>query len=155
MFQHILTSTDGSDAALKGVTVAIEMAAALKARLTILHASAPYHPDFIHASGMVGLRQMEEVNDAADSHGKILLDQMLDLAAAQGVIATLVFVKNAHAATAILDEATALGCDIIVIGSHGRRGLSKLFLGSQAAEVLAGTQLPVMIVNGAVPTLAS
>ncbi|WP_283177604.1 universal stress protein [Gemmobacter sp. 24YEA27] len=50
-------------------------------------------------------------------------------------------------AVAIYEKAEDLGCDLIVIGSRGRRGLTKLLLGSQAAEVLAGTKLPVLIVQ--------
>lgn len=146
MFRHILTATDGSDWALKGVKVAIDMAAAMKARLTILSVTEPY-PDYVHAEGFIAVPDVERIRQSAALKAAEILDSVSALARAQNVDPSAVYVDDAHAATAITEKAQELGCDLIVIGSRGRRGLTKLILGSQAAEVLAGTQLPVLIVK--------
>lgn len=146
MFHHILTATDGSDWALKGVKVAIDMAAAMKSRLTILSVTEPY-PDFVHAEGFIAVPDVERIREAAALRAAEILDSVSALAREQGVDPGAVYVDDSHAATAITEKAQELGCDLIVIGSRGRRGLTKLILGSQAAEVLAGTQLPVLIVK--------
>jgi nucleotide-binding universal stress UspA family protein len=56
-------------------------------------------------------------------------------------------IPNAHPASAIIETAKSRGCDLIVMGSHGRRGLGKLFLGSQTSEVLADASVPVLVVH--------
>jgi nucleotide-binding universal stress UspA family protein len=64
-----------------------------------------------------------------------------------GISGELLHVPNSHAATAIIDTAKSRGCDLIVMASHGRRGLRKLFLGSQTSEVLADGSVPVLVVR--------
>lgn len=153
MFRHILTATDGSDWAGKGVTKAIELAAALKARLTVVMASESY-PDYLYSADLSPYagtiftpEQLESNRGAMQTHADEVLAGVADQARGFGVHPRLVYVPNTHPAIAITETAATEDCDLIVIGSRGRRGLTKLVLGSQAAEVLAGTQLPVMIVK--------
>jgi nucleotide-binding universal stress UspA family protein len=63
-----------------------------------------------------------------------------------GKPAELLHVPNAHPATAIIETAKSRGCDLIVMATHGRRGLRKLFLGSQTSEVLVNGSVPVLVV---------
>ena len=65
-----------------------------------------------------------------------------------GISAELLHVPNAHPATAIIETAKSKGCDLIVMASHGRRGLRKLLLGSQTSEVLVDGSVPVLVVSG-------
>lgn len=146
MFKHILTATDGSDWALKGVKVAIDMAATLGARLTIVHASETY-PDYMYADGLVSTSQVETTQRALESRAEDIFDELSVLTKARNLVPNFVYVPSSAAAPAIDNKAHELGADLIVIGSRGRRGLTKLILGSQAAEVLAGTKLPVLIVK--------
>jgi len=64
-----------------------------------------------------------------------------------GISAELLHVPNAHPATAIIETAKSRGCDLIVMGSHGHRGLRKLLLGSQTSEVLVDGSVPVLVVH--------
>ena len=146
MFTHILTATDGSDWALKGVKVAIDMAAIHKARLTVITVTEPY-PEYAYAEGLIPLPDINSIQESRRLRAKEVLDSIDHLARAQGVEAKLLHIPESHAATEIVTQASQYGCDLIVIGSRGRRGLTKLILGSQAAEVLAGTNLPVLIVK--------
>lgn len=146
MYRHILTATDGSDWAGKGLDAAIDLAALMKAELTILTASDPY-PDYLVADGYMVAGDVDRIRGAAESNAQEILRAAVAKAKSKGVEAKSLYINAGPAALAITEEAEALGCDLIVIGSRGRRGLTKLFLGSQAAEVLAGTQLPVLIVK--------
>ena len=146
MFTHIMTATDGSDYARKGLDVAIGMAKTHNAKLTILHATE-LHPDYAYAGAYTAMAQAEQALRVMQETGKEILKGAKQLANDAGVEAETLFAENEHPATAIDDYAQRLGCDLIVIGSRGRRGLTKLFLGSQAAEVLAGTTIPVLIVK--------
>lgn len=64
-----------------------------------------------------------------------------------GIAASTVHVANEHPATAILERASTLKCDLIVMASHGRRGVKRLLLGSQTAEVLANSHVAVLVVK--------
>jgi nucleotide-binding universal stress UspA family protein len=149
MYANILLSTDGSDVAKKGVKHGIALAKALNAKVTIITVTEPLEVDYGsgHASGYIPSREEFDRYDAAC---KKLAGEALDEARAMaervGISAELLHVPNAYPATTIIETAKSRGCDLIVMGSHGRRGLRKLFLGSQTSEVLADGSVPVLVV---------
>lgn len=146
MFTHILTATDGSDWAFKGVKVAIEMARTLGARLTVVTAS-DLTPGPYYAEGILATTEYENFSENMRIRAEEVLQDVAKACKAEGVTPNLVYAPATHPATAILEKSVELGCDLIIIGSRGRRGLTKLILGSQAAEVLAGTTVPLMIIK--------
>ena len=149
MYANILLSTDGSDVARKGVKHGIALAKALNAKVIIMTVteSLPVDPGSGHASGSI---PSKEEFDSFDAAAKETADKVLDEAQAMaeqiGISAELLHIPNAHPATAIIDTAKSRGCDLIVMASHGRRGLRKLFLGSQTSEVLVDGSVPVLVV---------
>ncbi|MCP3383478.1 MULTISPECIES: universal stress protein [unclassified Bradyrhizobium] len=149
MYANILLSTDGSDVARKGVEHGIALAKALKAKATIVTVTEPLPIDFGggHDSGWVPSQREVDSFDAAcrERAGKVL-DEARAMAERSGLSVELVHVPNAHPATAIVETAKSGGCDLIVMASHGRRGLRKLFLGSQTSEVLVNGSVPVLVV---------
>jgi nucleotide-binding universal stress UspA family protein len=164
MYAHILLSTDGSDVARKGLEHGFALAKALNAKVTVVTVTEslpiavteplsitktePLSIDF--GSGHAGGWSAGEVDrfDAAckERAGKVL-EQAQAMAEHIGISAELLHIPNAHPATAIIETANSRGCDLIVMGSHGRRGLRKLFLGSQTSEVLADASVPVLVVH--------
>jgi nucleotide-binding universal stress UspA family protein len=150
MYANILLSTDGSDVARKGVEQGIALAKALNAKVTVITVTEPlpvYYGNG-HASGWIPSREEYERFDAAcKERADKVLDEARAMAERIGISAELVHVPNAHPATTIIETAKSGGCDLIVMGSHGRRGLSKLFLGSQTSEVLADGSVPVLVVH--------
>lgn len=150
MYTRILLSTDGSDVAGNGVNHGIALAKALKAKVTVIAVTESLPIDYGggHASGWIPSQQEIDSFDAAckERAGKVL-DEARAMAEQAGVSAELLHVPNAHPATAIIETAKSAGCDLIVMGSHGRRGLRKLFLGSQTSEVLADGSVPVLVVR--------
>ena len=149
IYANILLSTDGSDVARKGVKQGIALAKALNAKVTVITVTEPMYIDYGggHAGGYIP--SQEEVDNyevASKAHAGKVLDEARAMAEQIGISAELLHVPNAHPATAIIETAKARGCDLIVMGSHGRRGLRKLFLGSQTSEVLADGSVPVLVV---------
>lgn len=150
MYANILLSTDGSDVARKGLEHGIALAKALNAKATVITVTEPLPIDYGggHDSGWIPSKQEVDAFDAASREraGKVL-DQAKGMAQQVGISAELLHVPNAHPATAIIETAKSRGCDLIVMASHGRRGLRKLFLGSQTSEVLVDGSVPVLVVH--------
>ena len=151
MYTNILLSTDGSDVARNGVKHGIALAKALNAKVTVITVTEPLPVDYGsgHASGWMPSREEVESFDAASKEraGKVL-DEARAMADQIGISAELLHVPNSHPATAIIEAAKSIGCDLIVMASHGRRGLRKLLLGSQTSEVLVEGSVPVLVVSG-------
>lgn len=149
MYANILLSTDGSDVARKGLEHGIALAKALQARLTIITVTEALPVDYGsgHASGWIPTQdEIDSHHAACKARGSKVLDDARAMSEQIGAAAELLHVPNAHPATAIIETAKSRGCDLIVMASHGRRGLRKLFLGSQTSEVLVDGSVPVLVV---------
>ena len=151
MCANILLSTDGSEVATHGVKHGIGLAKALNAKVTIITVTEPL-PLLDYGSGHVpGLIPSQQMFDHFAANCKASANKVLDEAQAMadqiGISVELLHVPDAHPATTIIETPRSRGCDLIVMGSHGRRGLSKLFLGSQTSEVLADASVPVLVVH--------
>lgn len=147
MYANILLSTDGSDVARKGVEHGLALAKALNARATVITVTE----SLLVGSGHGGWLPAQEMLDSFDAASKEragkVLDEARTMAERIGISVRLLHVPNAHPARAIIETAKSGGCDLIVMASHGRRGLSKLWLGSQTSEVLADGSVPVLVVH--------
>ena len=141
MYANILLSTDGSDLARKGVKHGIALAKALNAKVTVIT---------VTESPMLYLPRKEELvswEAARKEFADKVLDEARAMAEQTGISAELLHVPDEHPATAIIETAKSRGCDLIVMASHGHRGLRKLVLGSQTSEVLADGSVPVLVVR--------
>jgi nucleotide-binding universal stress UspA family protein len=150
MYANLLLSTDGSDVARKGLEHGFALAKALNAKGTVITVTGPLPIDFGGGNDSGWIPAPEEVHrfDAArKERASKVLDEVRATAEGIGISAELLHIPNAHPATAIIETAKSKGCDLIVMGSHGRRGLRKLFLGSQTSEVLADASVPVLVVH--------
>ena len=151
MYANILLSTDGSDVARKGVEHGIGLAKAMNAKVTVITVTVPFPVDYGsgHATpGWIPKQQdVDSFNAAWKERAGKVLDEARTMAEQIGMSVELLHVPNAHPATTIIETAKSRGCDLIVMGSHGRRGLRKLFLGSQTSEVLADGSVPVLVVH--------
>jgi len=150
MYTHILIATDGSELAQKGVDHGLSLAKNLGAKVTILTATEPFP---YSASAGVAAGWVPGPDDVSlyeqgqkETADKLLADAKA-AATAKGVTAETVQVPDTYPAEAIIETAKAKGCDLIVMASHGRRGLGRLILGSQTAEVLHASTVPVLVVR--------
>ena len=151
MYANILLSTDGSDVARKGVKQGIALGKALNTKVIVITVTEPfpfYYGSRHHASGWIPSQEEFDRYDAAcKEDASKVLDEARAMAGQIGISAELLHVSNARPATAIIETAKSRGCDLIVMASHGRRGLKKLLLGSQTSEVLADGSVPVLVVR--------
>ena len=148
MYQRILIATDGSDLADKAVAHGIALAKELKAPICVVTVTEAWS-----AFQLAEMSQRGEANPiaryeemAAAAAGNIL-GKAEQLAKAQGVACETLHVQDQHPAEGIIAAAKDKGCDLIVMASHGRRGLNRLLLGSQAQEVLTHSKVPALIVR--------
>jgi len=150
MYANILLCSDGSDVARKGVKHGLALAKALNAKATVITVTEPMWVDYGggHDSGWIpSQEEIEHFEAACRARADRVLDEARTMAEQVGISAALLRVPDAHPATAIIETAKSRGCDLIVMASHGRRGLRKLFLGSQTSEVLADGSVPVLVVH--------
>ena len=143
MYKHILIATDGSDLAAKAVTSGIELAKRLGAKVTALTASEPWTAMMMGGDPGSAFPIIEYERMAADNAANIL-ETVSSAAKTAGVACDAVHVTN-YPADAIIETAESKGCDLIVMASHGRRGIARVLLGSQAVNVLTHSTVPVLI----------
>jgi len=147
-YRRILVAVDGSSAAAKGLREAIRLAKAERARLFILNVVDEY-PAFAALDGMVAAPGLDLV-PALREGGKRVLAKAQAVAARNGLKAKGILreMLSGPAAYPIVREARKLRADLIVLGTHGRRGVRRLVLGSDAEQVVRTATVPVLLVRG-------
>ena len=144
MFKHILLPVDGSDASLMAVDKASGLARAFGSTVTAIYVIDPYAFSGVGADFSYGQAQYL---GAAKAEGDAALQQSAAMLTAAGVTVNTAVIEAHAIYRGILETASSVGADLIVMGSHGRRGLEKLVLGSVAAQVLAHAHLPILVVR--------
>jgi nucleotide-binding universal stress UspA family protein len=144
MFQSILVPTDGSDVTTKALQAAIELARQFKGQLHALSVKEPFP-----YSAMSEMQPVppQEFYDAQERIAAARVKAVVDAAQAAGLSCTGHTVEALHPWEAIIDLAKTQQCDLIVMASHGRRGVAALLLGSETQRVLTHSPLPVLIVK--------
>jgi len=149
MYTRIVVGIDGSELATKALRHALTLGKEMGAKLIVVTSTEPSvlvapGAEFMIADTSSMLGDLEE---AKAKSAQATLDEATKLAAASGLTIEKRHVPMSVAADAIVTTAQQQGADLIVMGSHGRRGLGRLLLGSQAAEVLARATIPVLVVK--------
>ncbi|MDO5504935.1 MAG: universal stress protein [Pseudoxanthomonas suwonensis] len=148
MYAHLLIATDGSELAGKAVEHGLELARRTGARVTVLTVSEPVVLGTDDAFNLGVLGNLDsELQAARERAAQELFAPLSERASAAGVPLETRHVVDRHAADAIVEEAEKSGCDLVVMASHGRRGLRRLLLGSQTSEVLGRSQVPVLVIR--------
>jgi nucleotide-binding universal stress UspA family protein len=143
VYQHILIAIDGSDLALKAVDHGLALAKALKAKVIAMTATESWTSTAFGEMPMAF--PIDEYEKGCADGAAAILSAVTKRAVAAGVSCQLLHVKDHHAAEGIIETAKLNDCDLIVMASHGRRGLSRLLLGSQANAVVTHSTVPVLI----------
>jgi nucleotide-binding universal stress UspA family protein len=155
MYRRILVPIDGSAPSLLGLKQAIGLAKDQRARLRILNVV-----DVLSIMSMLtepaAAADLTNILDSLREEGRKALDKAAVLAAKSGVKAQTVQVESGAGAVsdAILADARRSRADVIVMGTHGRRGLNRLLLGSDAERVLREAPVPVLLTRGGAATRA-
>ena len=148
MYKHILIATDGSELANKGLEHGLALSRRLDATVTVLTVSEPLSQQVAAAVRMAGIEDpVVRYDQQIDAMMEERFAQVQERGAAHGVAINLAHEIDNSPADAIVRYAKLNGCDLIVMTSHGRRGMQRALLGSQTAEVLAHTTIPVLVVR--------
>jgi nucleotide-binding universal stress UspA family protein len=148
MYKHILIATDGSELANKGLEHGLALSRRLDAMVTVLTVSEPLSQQVAAAVRMAGIEDpVVRYDQQIDAMMEERFAQVQERGAAHGVAINLAHEIDNSPADAIVRYAKLNGCDLIVMTSHGRRGMQRALLGSQTAEVLAHTTIPVLVVR--------
>ena len=143
MYKNILIATDGSDLATKAVEQGVLFAKKIGAKITAVTVTEPFHLLSVAPS------QLEytpaEYKKHAAAHAEKLLGAVSAAAKSAGVDCETLHVEHEHVYQAIIDAAAARRCDLIVMASHGRRGVSAVVLGSETVKVLTHSKIPVLV----------
>ena len=144
MFKHILISTDGSPISNKAAKAGIALARALGSKVTAY--SALEELQLLYGEGYVPTqREIDAILQRAREVGQKRVDAIGKMAKAAGVPFAAVVTKAYSPYEGIIAVARKRKCDVIFMASHGRRGLSKLIMGSVTQKVLTHTRIPVVV----------
>lgn len=148
MYKHILVATDGSDVGSKGVEHGLALARSLGAKVTLITVTEPYP---LYAAGDLAIvpneTRMTQFEEGRHEVAEGILTTASRNAQALGVETDTLHIADAEPAEAIIETAKQRACDLIIMGSHGRRGIGRLVLGSKAWEVVAHGHVPVLVVR--------
>jgi nucleotide-binding universal stress UspA family protein len=143
VYKHILIATDGSELASKALAQGLEFGRLLNARVTVVTVTRPFP---MPAYGTLPAGPLIEAYEkaTAESAGRILASAS-DAAKTKRIACGTLHAKDEDTAGAVVGTAQSKGCDLIVMGSHGYRGVTRLLLGSVAMKVLTLSNTPVLI----------
>jgi nucleotide-binding universal stress UspA family protein len=143
MYMNILIPTDGSALAGKAVEHGIALAKRIDAKVTALTVVPPFHmvtsdPQMIEDTPAQYRARMQ-------GHAEKILGAVAYTAQAAGVACETSHVEHEHPYRAIIDIAESKGCDLIIMASHGRHGISAVVLGSETVKVLTHCKIPMLV----------
>lgn len=148
MYRHILIATDGSELAERAVTNGISLAKSLNAKVSVIVVEPSF--DVFHVPESQ-VRQMAEAfakhSEQIKKHAAGVLDRAAKTAQALGVACNKIQIEHDSPYEAIIAAANDNTCDLIVMASHGRSGISAVLLGSVTNKVLTHTKIPVLVVH--------
>ncbi|MDE1964440.1 MAG: universal stress protein [Xanthomonadaceae bacterium] len=143
MFKHILVPTDGSELSIRAATTAIELARTCGARLLALHVVPPFHT-ISYMAEMLAATELAYTQESV-ARAERFLAEVRDRAGKAGVPCDTRYLLDEQPHKVITRIAGENHCDLIVMGSHGWRGLNKLLLGSETQKVLQTAEPPVLV----------
>jgi nucleotide-binding universal stress UspA family protein len=148
MYKHILLPTDGSPLSEKAVKQCIKLAKSIGAKITAINVTPEYQlmmdEGYVMPDAPLIRKRFEE---ETGKRSKKLLAEVKASASAAGVDCDSVSVTSGVPYEAIIKQAKKAKCDLIMMASHGRKGLSSILLGSETAKVLTHSAIPVLVVR--------
>ncbi|WP_439590311.1 universal stress protein [Hydrogenophaga sp.] len=153
MFKRILVPVDGSDTSALALDAAIDLALTCRGRLRVVHALD--EPLWLAAYGMYG-RTAAGLHEAMCNGADELLHKNMDKARAAGIETDMMLFDKPglRLGEAVATAAKLWDADLVVVGSHGRKGFHRLVMGSGAEQVIRQAPVPVLVIRGSAPSLA-
>jgi nucleotide-binding universal stress UspA family protein len=147
MYKRILVATDGSALSKKAVTSAIGLAAACGAELIALKVVPRYPQAYFEGSIPLTVQDVSRVEKQWTDTAQAAVDAVVKAAKAKNVVAKGITAKSDIVSDAIIAAAKKQDADLIVMASHGRKGIKRLLLGSETQQVLTHSHVPVLVLR--------
>ena len=147
MYQRILVTTDGSKLSQKAVNSAIALAGALGAELVALSVVQRYPVSYFEGGVTISAADVGKIEKQWNDDAQAVVDTVKDAALAKGIKAKAVLARSNMIAEAVMAAARKHKCDLIVMASHGRKGISRVLLGSETQHVLTHSSVPVLVLR--------
>ncbi len=147
MYKKILVATDGSPLSKKAVRSAIDLASSLGAELIALYVVPRYPVSYFEGGVTVSTADIARTEKQWADRGQAVVDAVRDAAVAAGVKAKSAITRSDLVAEAILSNVKKNKCDLVVMASHGRKGLKRILLGSETQHVLTHSNVPVLVLR--------
>jgi len=147
MFKRILIATDGSELSQKAADSGIELAKLAGGHVVALQVVPRYPVSYFEGGATVSMSEISRIEKEWADIGQATVNKIKVQADAQGVQATAVTTHSDLIAEAIIAAAKKHDCDLIVMASHGRRGIKRMLLGSETTHVLTHSDIPVMVLR--------
>ena len=148
MFRHILVPTDGSRLSMRAADCAIKLARLSRGRITAFHAIPAFRSIMPYMDSVVTypeLYSLKEYERTTEEHARKMLGLVAKRAAAAKVKCEIAYANADRPWEQIIQEARKRRCDLIVMASHGRRGLEGVLVGSETTKVLTHSKTPVLV----------
>ena len=147
MYSRLLVTTDGSELSGKALQAAIDLAAATRAELVVLHVVPLYPTSYFEGAITYEPDVIGRIERQWAEQGQAVVDAAAAKATEAGVKARGVIVRSALVADSVIAAARKYECDLVVMASHGRRGVGRVLLGSETMHVLTHSTVPVLVLR--------
>lgn len=147
MYQNILVATDGSTLSKKAVASALALAQLSGAGVVALKVVPRYPQSYFEGGLALPASDIAKIEKQWATHGQAVVDAVAKSAKGKGLVAKAVVVKSDLVSEAIIATAKKNKCDLIVMASHGRKGIKRLLLGSETQQVLTHSHIPVLVLR--------
>lgn len=147
MYRKILVATDGSSLSKKAVNQAIALAQLMEAELVAFKVVPRYPQTYFEGGVALAASEVSRIEKQWADHGQAVVDAVAKSAKAKGVAVKAVIAKSDLVSEAVIAAAKKNKCDLIVMASHGRRGIKRLLLGSETQQVLTHSHIPVLVLR--------
>ncbi|MDP3169473.1 MAG: universal stress protein [Polaromonas sp.] len=147
MYQRILVTTDGSALSKKAVRSAIDLAAATGASLIALNVVPRYPMSYFEGGISISTEDVSRIEKKWAEDGQAVVNAVEKLGKAEGVAVKTAVTRSDLVAESIMAAAKKHKCDLIVMASHGRKGIKRLLLGSETQHVLTHSSIPVLVLR--------
>jgi nucleotide-binding universal stress UspA family protein len=147
MYDRILVATDGSTLSKQAVTSAISLAALSGAELYVLKVIPRYPQSYFEGSIPVSVDDVAKIETGWANNAQAIVDKVKSQAEAKGIKTKTVISKSDFVGEAIIAAAKKNKADLIVMASHGRKGLKRLLMGSETLNVLTHSHIPVLVLR--------
>ncbi len=150
MYKNILVPTDGSKLSAKAIAEAIKLAMTCRAKVTVLHVASDFRKATSETYALpaaMAASVIKNFQDEAAVRSKEIVEAACAEASAAAIGCAGVSVISDSPYEAIIKQAAKSKCDVIVMASHGRKGLQSFLLGSETTKVLCHSKIPVLVVR--------